>query len=392
MIIAMHIVLFTHPTFLGSQSMPRFASMLSNGMKDRGHTVEVWAPKALFYKFPVPKSLKKWMGYIDQYMVFPAQVKKRVSSYAAETLFVFADQALGPWIPLVADRPHVIHAHDLLAQLSALGEISENPTSATGKKYQDYIRKGYSKGKYFISVSKKTRQDLHAMLGREPEVSEVVYNGLNQGFRSQNVVGARQKISSELKVDLTKGYLLHVGGNQWYKNREGVIQAYNAWRSETTAPLPLLLIGPSPSLKLQALHDASPYKDDIMLLSGKNDEFVKSAYCGASLFLFPSLAEGFGWPIAEAMASGCPVITTEEAPMTEVGGAAAYYIRRKLFNEDSHQWSKEVAQVIDQVLCLSSEDRNGVVKAGLDNARRFDTDMSLAQIEKIYQQVLTRKN
>ena len=48
------------------------------------------------------------------------------------------------------------------------------------------------------------------------------------------------------------------------------------------------------------------------------DDLVKMAYVGASLFLFPSLAEGFGWPIAEAMASGCPVITTNKRPMTEV--------------------------------------------------------------------------
>lgn len=362
--------------------------MLSNGMKGRGHTVEVWAPEPLFYKLPIYKSLKKWMGYIDQYMVFPAQVKKRLLTYADDTLFVFADQALGPWIPLVADRPHVIHAHDLLAQRSALGEIPENPTSATGKKYQDYIRKGYSKGKYFISVSKKTQQDLHAMLGREPEVSEVVYNGLNQGFRPQNVVEARQKISSELKVNLTKGYLLHVGGNQWYKNREGVIQAYNAWRSETTTPLQLLMIGPSPSSKLQGRCDTSPYKDDIMLLSGKNDEFVKSAYCGASLFLFPSLAEGFGWPIAEAMASGCPVITTEEAPMTEVGGSAAYYVRRKSFEENWHEWSNDVAKVIESILDLPKETRERVIEAGIDNAKRFDTEESLKQIEAVYAQVL----
>jgi len=66
----MHIVIFTHPPFLGSQSMPRFANMLCRGMQKRGHEVEIWTAKTKFYDWQVPVGLKKWMGYIDQYIVF----------------------------------------------------------------------------------------------------------------------------------------------------------------------------------------------------------------------------------------------------------------------------------------------------------------------------------
>src|SRR5690348_5527580 len=99
----MHLVLFSHPSFLHSQSMPRFTNMLQKGMQERGHTVEIWAPQPHFYQLKVPTSLKKWLGYIDQYILFPKQVKRRLKECPAETLFVFADQALGPWIPLVKD-------------------------------------------------------------------------------------------------------------------------------------------------------------------------------------------------------------------------------------------------------------------------------------------------
>ena len=71
----MKIILFTHPDFLGSQSMPRYANMLLRGMQERGHEVEVWSPKARFYKLPMKDSLKKWLGYVDQYIVFPMEVK-----------------------------------------------------------------------------------------------------------------------------------------------------------------------------------------------------------------------------------------------------------------------------------------------------------------------------
>jgi glycosyltransferase involved in cell wall biosynthesis len=75
--------------------------------------------------------------------------------------------------------------------------------------------------------------------------------------------------------------------------------------------------------------ESSPYKADIHWLSGIDDEHVAHAYSGAAVFLFPSLGEGFGWPIAEAMASGCPVVTTDEAPMTEVAGEAGFLIPRR---------------------------------------------------------------
>jgi glycosyltransferase involved in cell wall biosynthesis len=370
--------------------MPRFAAMLAQGLKERGHKLEVWTPQAFFYKLPMPAGVKKWMGYIDQYILFPAQVRRRLKSYPADTLFVFTDQALGPWIPLVAKRPHVIHCHDFLAQRSALGQIAENPASSTGKKYQDYIRNGYKQGKNFISVSDKTQQDLHQLLGYVPKVSYTVYNGLNQDFHREDSISAKEYVVQETGIAAGDGYLLHVGGNQWYKNRVGVIQIYNAWRSTSARSLPLLLVGAVPSAKLKTAAEESPYHNDIHLLTGKSDYFVKQAYCGASLFLFPSLAEGFGWPIAEAMASGCPVITTDEAPMTEVGGTAAFYIPRKANQSDNESWAGLAAKKIEEVLSLTAERREQVIEAGQKNAKRFDATKALNQIEKIYKELLPK--
>jgi glycosyltransferase involved in cell wall biosynthesis len=368
--------------------MPRFAAMLAKGMKERNHSVEVWTPEAFFYKLPLPGALKKWMGYIDQYIIFPFKVRGRLASDTADTLFVFTDQALGPWVPLVAQRPHVIHCHDFLAQRSALGQIPENPTSSTGKKYQEYIRKGYKQGKNFISVSNKTQQDLHQLLGYVPSVSRVVYNGLNQDFHRGDVISAREYIKQESGIDTINGYLLHVGGNQWYKNRIGVVQMYNAWRSTSTTTLPLLMVGPMPTTRLMSLIEQSPYHKDIHVLSGKSDAFVRQAYGGASVFLFPSLAEGFGWPIAEAMASGCPVITTNEAPMTEVGGTAAFYVNRKASNSNDEDWAKMAALKIDEVLSLSSNERIQAIEVGITNANRFDVNKAIDEMEKIYYELL----
>lgn len=368
--------------------MGRFASMLSSGMEERGHIVEVWLPKARFFNLPLPAFLKKWMGYIDQYIVFKFEVLKRLKKCPEDTVFVFTDQALGPWVPWIGNRRHVIHCHDFLAQRSALGQIKENPTKWFGQQYQAYIRTGYRHGKNFISVSKKTQADLHEFLLAPPAISEVVYNGLNQSFIPGNAVKAREQLAAKVNIDLSLGYVLHIGGNQWYKNRTGVIEIYNAFRQLNNITIPLLLIGHKPIPELVAAYEKSDFKKDIHFLSGIKDDLLKVAYAGASVFVFPSLAEGFGWPIAEAMASGCPVITTDEAPMTEVANNAAYLIPRQPVDEENKVlWATYAGKILNNIVNLSVIEREKIVQQGIENSKRFDLENALNEIEKIYQTV-----
>ncbi len=387
----MHIIFLTHPNFLGHQSMPRFAKMLTEGMEKRAHRVETWSPKATFYNLPFPKALKKWLGYLDQYMVFPSQVSKKLKGTKKDMLFVLTDHALGPWVPLVVHLPHVIHCHDFLAQQSALGLIPENPTSWTGKQYQAYIRRGYTKGKNFISVSKKTQQDLHTFIDPATIESTVVYNGLNKSFKVKDVVEARMEISQKTGLNLAKGYLLHIGGNQWYKNRVGVIEIYDAWRELSKSSLPLLLIGESPDEKLNYRINQSNYKSSIYSFSNIEDSSINAAYSGASIFLFPSLAEGFGWPIAEAMACGCPVITTNKAPMTEVAGNAGFLTAKQPTDSINIKiWAQNAAKTVEEIIAFPLEERLNAVKMGIENAKRFNTDHALDEIEQIYQHILQK--
>lgn len=371
--------------------MPRFAKMLAEGMAERGHNVEIWSPESAFYTLPFPKKFKKWLGYLDQYVVFPVKTRAKLKALKPDTLFVLTDHALGPWLPLVANRPHVVHCHDFLAQQSALELIPQNPTSFTGKKYQAYIRQGYSQGKNFISVSKKTQADLHQFVNPFNINSKVVYNGLNQAFEAIEPAKARKEMSAKTGIDLNNGYLLHIGGNQWYKNRTGVIGIYDAWRRLSNKNLPLLLIGELPDEKLKERIEQSLYKSSIYYFNNIDDQLISASYSGASVFLFPSLAEGFGWPIAEAMACGCPVITTNEAPMTEVAGDAGFLIPKQ--PQDivaTKTWAQETAQMVEKIIRLDPAERAKVVAAGIENAKRFDAGLALNQIEEIYQSILQK--
>lgn len=379
--------MFIHPDFIPSNSMPRFASMVYNGMKDRNHSVEIWTAPRMFYNLPFPKSIKKWLGYIDQFIIFPIIVRKKLKNCGKNNLFVFVDHALGPWIPLVFKMPHIIHCHDFLAQRSAFGEIPENKLKLSGKIYQKLIRWGYSKGENFLSVSHKTKEDLHLQLKRKPKYSEVVYNGLNQKFVPGNKLEARNYLKNLLNLNLVDGYILHVGGNQFYKNRRGVIEIYTTWRKISKKKLPLLLVGPPPTNELRVMKRNSEHYYDIHFLEDIPNEALQNTYIGAEVFLFPSLDEGFGWPIAEAMASGCMVITTNAAPMTEVGLDSCFYIPRKE-EEREVKWAETGANILEYATSLSKEEREERILLGINNAKRFEPEIAIEKIERAYKQIL----
>lgn len=387
----MKIVLFCHPDFLNSTSMPLFANMIREGMLARGISVECWAPKPFFHRIPA-SYLQKWMGYIDQFIVFPIQARTRLKKLPKSTLFVFSDQALGPWVPLVKNRPHVVHCHDFLALRSSLGEFPQNPTSWSGKIYQKWIRHGFNQASNFICVSHRSAKDLNLFLDNPQSASiEVVHNPLDSFFRPMLAEEANNLLTSQNISGLERGFILHVGGNQWYKNREGVVAVYAAYVRQNTSPLPLVMIGAPPSKQLQDAANSIGNKGNVKFLIRPESKVVKAAYSTASAMLFPSFAEGFGWPIIEAMACGCPVLTTNDAPMTEAGGSAANYIP-KFDAENVDVWAKTCADILGSVLRRSPSERLAFREAGLAHAGRFDNNSVIDRYLSIYENVMSQRN
>lgn len=384
----MKLVLFCHPAFLKSQSMPRFAKMIGESIKAKGHEVAYWSPQPYFHRLATDTRWEKWAGYLDQYLIFPLVVKWRASRASADTLFVFCDQALGPWVPLVKHRPHVVHAHDLLALRSALGLIPQNPTGFTGRIYQRYIRWGFRQAKRFIAVSKRTRSDLAEFAGVDLSTTTVVYNGLNHPYCQMPSDLARQKLAQAGMVVPNQGMLLHVGGDQWYKNTVGIIRLYAEYASKVPSPLPLWMVGPPPRRKdvINALR-AVPSAGSVAFFQGVNNETLQAAYSVAKAFLFPSLAEGFGWPIIEAQACGCAVITTDEAPMNEIGGPEALYLPALTAEANIQQWVDSGATVLRALLDLDPVDDAMRVERRMDWASRFTHDAAIEGYLAVYRQV-----
>jgi glycosyltransferase involved in cell wall biosynthesis len=169
--------------------------------------------------------------------------------------------------------------------------------------------------------------------------------------------------------------LLHVGGGQWYKNRAGVLAIYAALRARLGDNTPrLVLVGAPLEAALAGVETCS----------GVGNEALAALYSGAELLLFPSLEEGFGWPIIEAQACGCRVVTTGKAPMTEVGGEAAFYL-------DDPSDAEAGAALVAQVLEEDAAARRATVEAGLANAARFSTAKMVGEYVAIYRELLGEK-
>jgi glycosyltransferase involved in cell wall biosynthesis len=383
----MRLVIFCHPPFLPSQSMPRFADMLRTSFEARGYHVEMSAPKPYFYKLLAGRRHAKWAGYLDQYLIFPMRVRRLLASAAPDTLFVFADQALGPWVPLLKHRPHVVHVHDLLNLRSALGERGGHVTSLSGRIYQRYIRRGFRNARHFISVSQKTRADLHQYGDVEAVTSEVVYNGLNFPYRPIPRETALKQLLTAGLPGSEQGMLLHVGGGQWYKNQAGLVALYSAYAAKVADPLPLWCISPKPNAAVTRLLAKVPPTGRILFFQNLDNATLQAAYSYARAFLFPSLAEGFGWPLIEAQACGCPVLTTGEPPMNEVAGAAASYIPRLQHGENMDQWAAQAAKTLEQLLSLPPADRDRLVHQGREWVKRFDGATAIARYLEIYKQI-----
>lgn len=373
---------------MASQSMPRFALMLKLSYEARGHHVEMWSPKGRCHRWFATSKLAKWAGYVDQYLLFPFYVRKALKSLPTDTLFVFCDQALGPWVPLVKLRPHVVHVHDLLALRSALGDFPENPTSFTGRIYQRYIRRGFKQARHFISVSRKTRDDL-LNFGKVTAVSsDVVYNGLNFPYSPMERMDAQKVLRVAGFPESPDGTLLHLGGNQWYKNLPGVISIYAHYAAHERNPLPLYCISPNPNPTIERQLSKVPKNGRVLFFQNVENRTLWAAYSYARAFLFPSLAEGFGWPLIEAQACGCPVITTDEPPMNEVAGEAALYLPRLRPGADIDSWAAHGASVVRELLSESADDRLRRTERGRVWANGFAADMAITAYLAIYAKIL----
>lgn len=355
------------------QSMQRFAALMERGLREAGHDPHIIRPPAVFGRIrPSANGLGKWLGYVDKFWLFPPLLRKAARSVDVVHI---CDHSNAIYTRHLRHTPHVVTCHDLLAVRSARGEISENPTAWTGRQLQRMIAKGLNAAHHVACVSEFTREDVARITTCSNERMSVVRNGLNYPYSPMPGVRAIPRLRA-LRLETATPFVLHVGNNSWYKNRMGVLHIYSALlRHEATKSLSLVLAGSPWTKEMQEFVSQQQVQHKVYQLIRPDNEDLCALYSMATALLFPSLQEGFGWPLIEAQACGCPVITSHRPPMTEVAGDAALYINP----EDPESAARLIAARHSELPALRA--------AGFANVQRFTVGAMIDAYVRIYNSV-----
>ena len=271
---------------------------------------------------------------------------------------VGADVIHGPHysMPLRPGAPSVVTMHDLTFFTEP---DAHSPVTATF--YKAAIRTSARRATRLIVPSKATRDELVRVLGADPTRIDVAYHGVDHRLFHQPSEAQTRQVSDRLGLH-GKPYVGYLGTLEPRKNVPALI---NAW-AEAVADL-----GEPPALVLAGGSGWSDEVDEAVAAVPAHLRIVRPGYLhandlpgyfgGALVVAFPSIGEGFGLPVLEAMACGAPVLTTHRTSLPEVGGDAVAYTEPDV--------SAITASL--RALLADAERRNTLGGAGYDRAREF---------------------
>jgi glycosyltransferase involved in cell wall biosynthesis len=363
------------------ESMIRFANFLNVELGKRNIDVQLWIPNERFGALTAHPFFKKWLAYIDKYILAIASLRR--AARKAELVHI-TDHANAVYGPLLGNQKWMITCHDLLAIRICKGEFPAMKTGTSGRMLQKWIQNSIAKAPHTVCVSEATLKDLHRLNPENKSVS-IIKNGLNHPYSRLNSETLRERLKTifnRLGHNPPLSYLLHIGGNQWYKNRIGVIKLFNELkRLPSSKELILVLAGKNPTPELIQEVSFLGLEKSIIWLENLTNEELEALYNGSKSFLFPSLAEGFGWPIAEALSCGCPVITSNRPPMTEVGGSVCCYINP----EDL----KDAARIVNNYLNSERIDSEEAILNRIQHTAQFHPSLMIDSYVSCYRSLLS---
>jgi len=354
------------------KSMARYAGFLCAELLKRGYAAEMIHPSPVAARLVSPDNrFFRWLAYLDKFVFFPPLLWLRARR--ADIVHV-CDHSNSFYLRWTGKTPNLITAHDALAIRSALGHFPQNPTRRSGVSLQRWILRGLARARWMVCVSQKTRQDFEQLLPRGPKMT-VILNPLSYDFRAappEDIAAVRAACG----LGAQEEYLLHVGKGTWYKNRPGVLQILAELRKFPRFRKMKLVMAGAPWR--EAVQETATSIDGVIEFIDPSDKQLQAFYSGALALLFPSLEEGFGWPILEAQACGCPVITSARSPMMEIAGTAAILVDP----EDEVSAAAVIAARIDK-------EADALRRAGFENLRAYSMDTAMDRYCEVYQEIVS---
>jgi glycosyltransferase involved in cell wall biosynthesis len=270
--------------------------------------------------------------------------------------------------------PVLVTCHDLLAVRGALGEDTDCPASFFGRILQWWILSGLRKADAVACISEATADDAERLIGHgidRPHIS-VVRMGLNYPYKRISNELANNRLRAVPGFDADVPFALHVGSNLRRKNRDAVIRIFAKCKDKWNGRL--FFAGDLLTDELLALAQRLGVADRIVQLHNPECEILEALYNCATALIYPSRFEGFGWPIIEAQACGCPVICSNAGPLPEAAGDAGFL----------HRVEDEDGFAADLLRLTNPSKREIWSEGSVQHAAKFSTDKMIGQYIDIY--------
>jgi len=346
------------------QSMIRFAELLVSIYQSQAE-VRLVKPQVLVAGFPaLPRVARKYLAYIDKLLLFPIWLTWIARSYH---LVHIADHSNSFYAFCCASRRCIVTCHDLLAVRGAMGDpaVACDP-SPIGIWLQRLILAGLRRPYAVAFDSQASLDDFHRLGGgRSGQRHAVILIPLNAPFTASS--SSFHLSTEEAALLPAKPFLLMVGSGHPRKNRALALRLLQ--QLGPSSPYRLVFSGDPLSVQEQSFINAYKCDKQVVSIVRPSHALLNHLYCRAHALLFPSHAEGFGWPLIEAQACGCPVIASTTTSIPEVAGSAALYAEPN----DVSAFTRHVRALEDPVL------RRRLINQGFENLRRFDHQLICQQ-------------
>lgn len=308
--------------------------------------------------------------------LFPYGVYRRIWSYAPiKYNFLFrrnADiyQFFNFVIPPNISGKVITTIHDLTYIL-----YPNTMDTSNRKRLEKDMKSTVKRADYIITISESSKRDIIKYLDVDESKIQVIYPGVDEVYK--RTLNSDEITTVKNKYNIHGKYLLYLGTLEPRKNIETIVRAYNCFKKSDKDNIKLVLAGKKGWLyeSIFKLVKEFNIEDNVIFTDYIDDMDKAPLYQGAEVFLFPSLYEGFGIPVIEAMASRIPVITSNSSSLPEAAGDAAIITEPLDY--------KKISNSIERILNENGL-REKMINEGIKQASKFSWDSSAQKLKNIY--------
>jgi glycosyltransferase involved in cell wall biosynthesis len=319
----------------------------------------------------VPPPLVEPYRWFARYLAYPRVVKRQARN---ASLVHVLDHSYAHVSRAVKRKPVVVTVHDLMPVI-VLRQPGERWTDGIRHYFMRKSLKALREVQAYIVATQWLKKELATWLGDDRRV-HVVPMGVDRAFFADDPQG-RERGRRQWRLPEESFVVLHVGSTVERKNVPLAIHTVARLRAEADAHL--LQVGGRFTDEQERLIEDAGLRPYVRQVAQADEPTLRRAYRCADVLLFPSLYEGFGFPVLEAFASACPVVASGAGGLREVGGDSAVFVE-----------SRDPQGYVDAILELGEDSnrREWMVVRGRERAQKFSWRTTAEMTADVYRKLL----